>query len=248
MPKSLVICPVGMPMPFDARYDSDNHWRYTNKLDREYDTLVVVYNDFEPEPNSYDFILRMKGHKWQIIQKVFETFDYSSYDYIGCVDDDLITDIQSFNKGIKLARMFNSSHWQLSMPHDSSLIYQPLFQDPSCDVSETNFIEMGSCFFRNDQFTKLLKFMKYADFKIGWGIDKVFCDVLESNANVIHVASIHQPFRDSYYDKTDAMNEMNEFLFTKYPKIMQEHYGRNPNWVDMQVTLKKYKVTGVENV
>jgi hypothetical protein len=90
--------------------------------------------------------------------------------------------------------------------------------------------------------------MKYADFKIGWGIDKVFCDVLESNANVIHVASIHQPFRDSYYDKTDAMNEMNDFLFTKYPKIMQEHYGRDPDWVDMQVTLKKYKVTGVENV
>ena len=149
---NLIICPVGMEMTHDPRWKEEDHWRWTNN-DRKYETLLVVYNNFNPEPGSYDHLIRHKGHKWQIMQAVAKDIPLGKYNYIGCVDDDLITGYQDFNKGLELAEKFNFQYWQLSMPHDSSLIYRPLFNDPSCDFSETNFIEMGSCFFTEEKFT-----------------------------------------------------------------------------------------------
>ena len=52
--RSLIITPVGNPLTFDPRFDKKNHWRYTNS-DRNYDTLVVAYNDkFSPEEGTYE--------------------------------------------------------------------------------------------------------------------------------------------------------------------------------------------------
>ena len=51
---------------------------------------------------------------------------------------------------------------------------------------------------------------------------------------------IHQPFRDSYYDKQKAMDEMNDYLYNKYPRILKEHYGRESNFIDRQNTLRKF--------
>ena len=240
MADNLIICPVGMPMPKDGRYDMENHWRFTKET-RNYETLVVVYNDFEPEPGSYDHIIRMKGHKWQIIREVAKVFDYKKYKYIGCVDDDLITDIQSFNRGLELATKYDFRLWQLSMPNDSSLIYECLRHNPACTFSETNFIEMGSCFFRTDKFEKLLGLLELWNCEVAWGVDKVFCDFLQDTANVVHCATIHQPFRDSYYDHDEAMREMNGFLYNIYPDIMRNHYKREPNWIDRQLTINMFK-------
>ena len=128
------------------------------------------------------------------------------------------------------------------MPHDSSLIYQPLFNDPTCDFSETNFIEMGSCFFRQDFFNFLMEFIGNWDLEIAWGIDKTFYDLFQAPAYVVHKGMIHQPIRDSYYDKKRAMDEMNDYLFRVYPKILKEKYGRESNFVDSQVVFRKFKI------
>jgi hypothetical protein len=239
MAKNLIICPVGMAMPHDTRWKEEDHWRWTHN-ERNYETLVVVYNDFEPEPGSYDHILRMKGHKWQIVQEVAKSFPIEDYEYIGCVDDDLITGYQDFNTGLSLAHHFNFQYWQLSMPSDSSLIYQCLFNDPTCHFSETNFIEMGSCFFTLEKFKFLMEFIGHWPLVIAWGIDKTFYDLFQCPANVVHCAQIHQPIRDSYYDKTKAMLEMNDYLNCRYPSILQEYYNRKSNFVDQQQTLKKF--------
>jgi hypothetical protein len=243
MRDNLIICPVGMPMPFDDRWNKNEHWRFT--LDkRQYETLVVVYNDFEPEIGSYDHIIRKKGHKWPLIREVCKEFDTSRYKYVGCVDDDLITDIDSFNLGLQLAHKFDFRFWQLSMPNDSSLIYECLKHKPGVLFSETNFIEMGSCFFRQDKFKMLLELLtEWETLQIGWGIDKVFCDYLQDTANVVHAAQIHQPYRDSYYDKSFAMQEMNDFLYHLYPKILHDKHGRKSGFVDRQVTLKEWRFT-----
>jgi hypothetical protein len=241
MAKNLIICPVGMEMPHDPRWKKEDHWRWTNNP-RLYETLLVVYNDFEPEPGSYDHIIRMKGHKWQLVQEVAKVFPLDDYDYIGCVDDDLITGYQDFNAGLQLAHAFKFQYWQLSMPHDSSLIYGPLFNDPTCDFSETNFIEMGSCFFTLEKFKFLMEFIGHWDLEIAWGIDKTFYDLFQCPANVVHMGMIHQPIRDSYYDKNRAMQEMNNYLFHTYPKILKEHYGRDSHFVDRQDVLRKFKL------
>ena len=239
MADNLIICPVGMEMPHDARWSEEEHWRWT-KNERLYETLVVVYNDFEPEPGSYDHILRMKGHKWQIIQEVAKTFPIDKYKYIGCVDDDLITGYKDFNTGLLLAQNLNFQYWQLSMPHDSSLIYECLRHDPNCHFSETNFIEMGSPFFTLDKFKFLMKFISHWPLEIAWGIDKTFYDLFQCPANVVHCAMIHQPIRASYYDKTEAMMEMNDYLNFRYPSILKKHYNRESNFIDRQDTLRRF--------
>jgi hypothetical protein len=239
--KNLIICPVGMPMIYDSRWKDQEHWRW-NHNDRNYETLIVIYNDFVPEENSYDHIIHMKGHKWQIMKQVSKVFDISKYKYIGCVDDDLITDYKSFNEGLKLANAFNFKYWQLSMPSDSSLIYGCLFNDETCTFSETNFIEMGSPFFEKKYFKFLIDFISNWDLEVAWGIDKTFYDLFQCPANVVHSAMIHQPFRESYYDKSKAMNEMNDYLHRHYPRILKEKYGRDSNFRDVQNVLRKFKV------
>lgn len=246
MADNLIICPVGIPMTFDNRFDMENHWRYTTKAEREYETLLVVYNDFEPEPDTYDHMLRMSGHKWQIIRQIPQIFDLSKYKYIGCVDDDQITDIHSFNLGLRLAHNFDFKLWQLSMIEGSGIIYDCLKQNKDWVFSETNFVEMGSTFFRNDTFFKAVDFFNELDFTVGWGIDKVWCDVLECNANVVHAASIYHPpnhIKPSYYDQSEAMIEMNKMIYEVYPRIMRDKYNK-PNWrfVDSQVTLRAFEL------
>lgn len=241
--KALIICPVGNPISFDDRYNRNFHWRFTNTgLNRQYETLVVSYNDFVPEEHTYDHHMVLKGHKWQIVKQVPGLFDINSYDYIGCVDDDLITDIQSFNFGLILARIHDFKLWQLSMIEGSGIIYQCLMQNKDWLASETNFIEMGSPFFRQDIFHRAVDFLNELDFTVGWGIDKVFCDVLGCNANVVHAASIYHPpntIKPSYYDQRDAMKEMNHMIYDVYPRIMRDKYNK-PDWkfTDNQSTLK----------
>jgi hypothetical protein len=38
------------------------------------------------------------------------------------------------------------------------------------------------------------------------------------------------------------MNEMNDYLFRRYPAILEKHYGRKSNFVDRQDTLRKFKI------
>lgn len=244
MADTLIICPVGMGVTNDPRWKVNDHWRWTHN-DRKYETLVVSYNDFIPEKNSYDYLLKIKGHKWQIMKNIHKYFSVDKYKYIGCVDDDLITDYQSFNLGIGLAEEYNFSYWQLSMPPDSDLhptYHNCLQQDKSCTFTDSTFIEMGSPFFRIDKFKFLMEFLQHWDFKVGMGIDRVLYDLFECPSNVVHSATIHQPHRTSYYDKSEATAEMYDFMYSKYGQILKEFYGRDSHFNDSLKVLNKYKV------
>ena len=87
-----------------------------------------------------------------------------------------------------------------------------------------------------------MEFIGHWDLEIAWGIDKTFYDLFQQPAYVVHSGMIHQPIRDSYYDKTAAMNEMNDYLFRRYPDILERFYGRKSNFVDRQDTLRKFRI------
>ncbi len=42
--------------------------------------------------------------------------------------------------------------------------------------------------------------------------------------------------------KQKAMDEMNDYLYNKYPSILKQHYGRQSNFADRQDTLRKFKL------
>lgn len=246
MKKALIFVPTGNnPDQFDPRYDASAHWR-SKHPDRTYEILSCMYNDFEPNPDSYDHIVRdKKGHKWQMVRQVFKTFDYSKYDYIGCIDDDQITDVHNLNKGLEFARKFDFRLWQLSMAEGSDVFYDCLKHDGMIDFSETNFIECGVPVFRRDVFEKVLKVLDaWGDFEQGWGMDKAYCDIAQSNAHVVHRASIYHPPRTAYYnnDRTNAMRELHDFLTTIYPRIARDVLGHESLVYDKQVTFNRYKL------
>jgi len=223
MDKALIICPVGINMVFDDAYDKDNHWRYTKSF-RRYETLLVVYNDFVPEPGTYDYIIRKpRSRKWNSLNEICRQFNWQDYDYIGCWDDDYATDIASVNRSIELARQFDFRLFQQSMI--SWTVYPCLEQNKDWVFSETNFTELGVPFYRNDIFRKVLKFFDDYDkegLKTTWGMDKVMCAYLQHTAHIIHeVSAKHMRPEVSTYSKELGFKEM-EYVMTKwFPRYMR---------------------------
>ena len=138
--KSLIFCAAGVPMSFHKDYDPENHWRYT-KDTRMYETVVYQYKDFNMESNSYDHLFKSTGWKWEIAKQFLDTFDYSGYEYIGFLDDDLVTDIQSINRAITTAKEKDIKLFQLSLNDDSEKQHSVTFQDRSMKFALTNFVE-----------------------------------------------------------------------------------------------------------
>jgi hypothetical protein len=241
MKNNLIICPVGSEMPHDPRWKEEDHWRWTHN-DRDYKTLVVVYNDFEPEPGSYDYLIRKKGLKWNLIPDVCKEFDWQDYDYIGCFDDDYLTDFKSINRSLEIARLYDFRLFQQSLT--SWTVYPCLKQNKDFTFTETNFIELGVPFFRNDIFRKVLRFLNdYRYEKSDWGIDKVLCYYLQLTAHVIHEVSIEHMRPDvSSYSKEDGFREMNYLMTDFFPKYMKEKFNMNYVYTDKQETLRGWKL------
>lgn len=231
--KNLIFCPVGSPLSFDERFDKDNHWRFT-KEGRLYETFVVQYSNFEPEPGTYDRIIRQKGFKWNLAKEHLPKIDYSQYDYIGFLDDDLITDSYNINRALLLAKEKDLKLFQLSVTQDSDMFYDILKNKPGVRYSVTNFNEVMGPFIHSSLIPLCLELWDKYDIYSGWGFDKVICDLTKQDAAVIHCSQMYHPKRSGNYDKSDAFGEMNHLLTNVFPKFMKEKYGEDWSFVERQ--------------
>jgi hypothetical protein len=242
MEKALIFTTVGTGLFFDDAYDKDNHWRYT-KPERTYETCVITFNDFEPEPNTYDYLIRSKGLKWNLIPEAAKVIDWQKYDYIGCYDDDHTTDIQSLNEALAIARHYDFKLFSQSLSSPKPWPCQK--HDPELFYSETDFIECSIPIFRKDMFEKLLPLLNdYRNEKSEWGLDKIFCHYLDTTAHVIHKNSAkHMRIDNSYYDHSDAFVAMNYLLSDFYPKYVKEKFGiEDYKYVESQKVLRTWKL------
>jgi len=233
MRNNLIICPVGNPITFDNRFDKENHWRYCHK-NRLYETAVIVYNDFFPEPNTCDIIIRDKGYKWDLSKKYIETLNYSEYEYIGFFDDDLITDIHNVNLALTIAQQSNFKIFQMSLTKDSDCFFPILKNKPDMKYTKTNFVETMAMFIHSSLIPTVLDFWNCYEISSGWGFDKVLCDITKTEAAVIHSSKMFHPKRKSSYDKTQAFKEMHKVTKEIAPNFMKEKYGMNWSFVDKQ--------------
>jgi hypothetical protein len=238
--RALIFTPTGVPMFFHEDYDKDNHWRY-RKPERTYDTCLIVYNDFEPEPGTYDFIIRRKGLKWNLLNEVSKMINWDDYDYIGCIDDDWCTDIQSMNRAFELARAFDFRLFHLSVTSFNT--FPCMRHNPEYVFTETNFVECGAPIFRNDKFRKMMKFLDdYKYEKSDWGLDKIMCHYLNTTAHVVHDVTIrHCREGESTYDHNDGFREMEYLMKDFYPKYSKEKLGRDYEYSDKQNEIRAYK-------
>jgi hypothetical protein len=240
MNKALIITPTGRSIYHHEDYDKDNHWRFT-KPERTYETCVVVYNDFQPEPGTYDYIIRRKGLKWNLVPEVSKIINWQDYDYIGVWDDDYATDIQSINKALAYARRYDFRLFQQATT--SFQTYDCLKHNPEFAFTETNFIELGVPFFRNDIYRKVLRFLEdYRYEKSDWGIDKVLCYYLQASAHVVHDTTVRHMLPDeSTYNKEDGFREMEYLMRDFFPKYMKENFGLEYQYTDVQQVIRAYK-------
>jgi hypothetical protein len=233
--KSLIITPTATNIYFSDEYDKQNHWRF-RKPEATYDICVVVYkDDFEPEPGTYDMIIRKKGLKFKLIPEICKMIKWEDYDYIGTWDDDYATDIQSVNHALALARKFDFRLFQQAAI--SYNFYDCLKHNSEFVFTETNFIETGVPFFRNDIFRRFLDFLNDYNYKVSeWGIDKVMCHLLQCTAHVVHDSTVKHMRTESWYDKTIAHQEMDFLMHVFFPKYMKEKFGIDYTYNDQQVT------------
>jgi hypothetical protein len=223
--KALIITPTGTDMYFDDAYDKNNHWRHV-RPNRTFETLVVVFNDYQPEEGTYDHLIRMPGRKWNLIPEVCKVFDTSIYDYIGCWDDDYATDIPSVELALSVARHFDFPYFQQSLT--SWTVYPCLEHRPEFFFTETNFTELGVPFFRKDIFQRVLDFLEdYKYEESDWGIDKILSTYLECNPFVFHGSTIKHMRRESTYSKEAGFREMNYLMYDFFPRYMKERFGRD---------------------
>lgn len=242
MNRALIISPTGRDIIFSNSYDQENHWRFT-KENRTYETMLVVYKDtYQPEIGTYDHIIRKKGLKWNLIPEVCKNFKWEDYDYIGCWDDDYATDIQSVNHSLELARKYDFPYFQQSLK--SWTVYPCLEHKEGILFTQTNFIELGVPFFRNDVFRKVLKFLDdYKYEKSDWGIDKVLPFYLGLNPFVIHSVSIeHMLPNESTYNKDDGFREMHYLMTNFFPKYMKEKFNREYIYSDVQKVINEWRL------
>jgi hypothetical protein len=236
MRKSLIICPVGNPITFDNRFDKDNHWRYT-KEHRQYETLVFAYSDFRPEMDSYDILALQKGFKWSLSKDWLcnNKIDYSKYEYIGFMDDDLVTDIDNVNRALTIAHESGSKIFQMSVTKDSDEFFPILRNKSGIKYTKTNFVETMGMFIHTSLMPTVLEFWNKYDIYCGWGFDKVLCDITKTDATVIHKSQMYHPSKVSSYDKSAAFDEMDSVLYHITPKFMKDKYNEDWSFKESQI-------------
>ena len=158
--RNIIFVPVGQELSFHEAYDKDNHWRY-KKPERNYEVIAYQYSDFVPETDSYDYLIKDVGFKWDLVKHFLDTFDWRDYDYIGFWDDDLVTDIQSVNRGFELAEKHDMKMFQLSTIAGSASSHLVLHQNTEWVYSRTNFIEGMAPIFHSSLIPTLLDFWEY---------------------------------------------------------------------------------------
>jgi hypothetical protein len=236
MNKALIITPTGCPYYLDDEFDKENHWRF-RKPNCSYDVCVVSFNDHLPEANTYDMIIKHKGRKWAMLNDICSKIHWENYDFIAYFDDDYCTDIQSVETALSIARQHDMRMFQQSLT--SWTVYPILTHNPNYIWTETNFIELGVPFFRNDIFRKVLRFFQdYTPGEAEWGMDKVMCYYLQQSAHVIHASKVKHMRRESYYDKTKAFAEMDYLMKDWFPKYMDEKFGLKYEYSDQQIAFR----------
>jgi hypothetical protein len=229
--KSAIFVPVGIPVyNHPDLYDKENHWRYT-KPERQYETYVYQYKDeIEIEPNTYDYLVKAKGFKWELAYQFLNSIDYTQYEYIGFFDDDMITDIESINHGLDLARENNIKLFQLSVHPSSEYTHQIVGNDPSKILTVTNFNEGMGPFIHTSLIPTFLEFYKFHVCKSGYGLDLILSTILNEKSMIVHDRTMFHPpasfygYIPSYYDRTEAEQEMNHILNDIFPKFMKHQY------------------------
>jgi hypothetical protein len=234
--RNLIICPSGNPITFHDKFDKENHWRFT-KEGRLYETMVFAYSDHLTEPDSYDIIHKQKGFKWSLAKEWFceGKIDYKGYEYIGFMDDDLVTDIKNINRAIEMAQKTNSKIFQLSVTKDSDEFFPILRNKPDMKYTKTNFVETMGMFIHSSLMPTVIDFWSRYDIYYGWGFDKVICDITKTDATVIHKSQMYHPKKDSSYDKSAAFAEMDKVLYEITPQFMRDKYNEEWSFKESQV-------------
>jgi hypothetical protein len=215
MNKNLVIVRAGdksLHLNWLAHLGQDQNW-----------DLALSYFDSQdnPFPNSYKFLHKFKGSKWQGIDDFIKNYgsELSQYNYFWMPDDDLFTDSKNINKFFELVSNLDYDISQPALTLSSYVSHVITLQRPYINTRETNFVEiMAPCFSK-----KALNLVKdtFSYNKSGWGLEWVWLEISRQKnlkMGIVDEAPIYHTRRvgsAGHGGSSDPLTEMND-IFQKY--------------------------------
>jgi len=202
--KCIIFLPVGRPIEV---HGEGVHWRYSDGS--VYEVALARYKDFDPEPNSYQYLLDYRrNEKWVMVKQFLDNFDYSNYDYISFFDDDIWMSQDDLTSMLQFARNHNMKIFQPSLREASKSNHPITNQDKNLLYTRTNFVECMCPFFHISVIEKFKKLWDYHVFFSGWGLDCILHDALKEDCYIIHKYSMYHKPAASTFDRRQAHMEM----------------------------------------
>eukprot|EP00949_MAST-11_sp_MAST-11-sp1_P004711 g4711.t1 len=183
--RNLVIIPAG-----DNALLLDDHVesRWGKAEEATFDICTVYYGSDAEVASKYaaksTHFFRMQGPKWQLVRAALKKGFWKGYEFIWMPDDDLLMDVASVNKFLKIAK---DHSLQLCQPAliDLNVEHRILVQDPSCILRYSNFVEIQAPLVSRAAMDVILPTIDDDDIKSGWGLDFVWPFLLRNKGVAI---------------------------------------------------------------
>jgi hypothetical protein len=151
------------------------------------------------------------------------------------MDDDVVTDIQTMNRAITIAREKQFKIFQLSMTDDSDCFWKILKNKPQVKYAVTNFVEVMGPFIHSSLIPICMELWDEYDIYTGWGFDKVICELTKTDAAVIHDCQMYHPKRTSTYQRHRGFSEMDFLTSHVMPRFMKKKYNEDWSFVERYI-------------
>lgn len=209
---------------------TSQHILWKPKCDRNFDLLLLNYENSDYDKDEYDYKFDViGGFKYYLISKVPEILDIvKNYKNIWIPDDDLQINIKSINKMFQIFETFELYLAQPALTKNSPYTFPITVIKDNSILRFTNFVEVMCPIFSQKTFLKLYETFKLN--KTSWGLDYLWPYLLNYPKNKIAIIDITPVYhyRPLKFNKDEShWNDLHE-IFNKYPNIQknQIEYGQ----------------------
>jgi hypothetical protein len=153
-------------------------------LDHGFDLALLVYDGTvydDPNSNAAKWNLHCAGMKFENIHRFLTEQDWSQYDSIGMIDDDVLTTPADIQAVFAMGRHHQFDLWSPAMGEGSYISHRATAQQPDYDFRISNVVEIMCPFWTRRALEACLPDFVDAPNKQGYGLEYSWEALLESH-------------------------------------------------------------------
>lgn len=160
-------------------------WK-TNHQTQNFDLCLIIYDRsiYEDEnTKSAKFVFYNNGFKFENIAKCITKEIYRLYDFVGIIDDDILTTPEDINNIFAMGKNQNFDLFQPAYTHDGHPSHADfLVQDCNYDYRIFNTVEIMCPFFSQRAYNVICNEFDTSPYKMGYGLEYAFEKLLSSQS------------------------------------------------------------------